>query len=84
MTPRQLQYLNKIHGPVIAKYKPTQRHFDLMASYLITSIQEHGAEVRSSSSRGPAGLLQCSSVKASVMFSPDHIHTKARCTGAQQ
>jgi hypothetical protein len=46
MTPRQLQYLSKIHGPVIEKYKPTQRHFDLMAAYLIQCLEEHGAEVR--------------------------------------
>ncbi|WIA40747.1 hypothetical protein OEZ86_004430 [Tetradesmus obliquus] len=46
MTPRQLQYLNKIHGPVITKYHPTQHHFDLMASYLIAAIQEHGAEAK--------------------------------------
>jgi hypothetical protein len=49
MTPRQLEYLDRIHRPVIAKYQPTQHHFDLMAAYLIESIQEHGAEVSNSS-----------------------------------
>lgn len=45
MMPHQIAQLNRYHGPVIAKYKTTQRHFDRMMQHLSEALLAHGAQV---------------------------------------
>lgn len=69
MTPRQLEYLDSVHRPVIAKYKPTQRHFDLMVAYLTESLQAYGAEVRGSSKAAAAARMAAMAARMAMAVS---------------
>lgn len=45
MTKRQLDYLRKVHEPIIAEKGVTQRHYDIMVRYLTDAMRSNGAEV---------------------------------------
>ncbi|KAF6260957.1 hypothetical protein COO60DRAFT_1625539, partial [Scenedesmus sp. NREL 46B-D3] len=44
MTEPQVDYLRKVHGPVIEEHGATQRHFDMLVSLLISSLRSCGAQ----------------------------------------
>lgn len=46
MTQRQIEYLRKVHMPVIQEHNVTQRHYDIMVSYLLEAMRTNGAQVR--------------------------------------
>lgn len=45
MTQRQLEYLKKVHLPVIKEHHVTQLHYDKMMSYLLEAMRGNGAQV---------------------------------------
>jgi hypothetical protein len=47
MTERQLDYLRKVHKPVIARHNISQTHYDLMVGHLVDAMRTNGAQVRS-------------------------------------
>lgn len=46
MTERQLDYLRKVHKPVIARHNVSQTHYDLMLGHLVEAMRTNGAQVR--------------------------------------
>jgi hypothetical protein len=46
MTERQLDYLRKVHKPVIARHNISQAHYDLMVGHLVDAMRTNGAQVR--------------------------------------
>jgi hypothetical protein len=46
MTERQLDYLRKVHKPVIARHNISQTHYDLMVGHLLDAMRTNGAQVR--------------------------------------
>lgn len=46
LTTRQLEYLKKVHAPVIAQHSVTTRHYDLMLNYLMEAMRANDAKAR--------------------------------------
>ncbi|WIA10150.1 hypothetical protein OEZ85_010355 [Tetradesmus obliquus] len=44
MTERQLDYLRKVHKPVIARHNVSQTHYDLMLGHLVEAMRTNGAQ----------------------------------------
>ncbi|KAF6265336.1 hypothetical protein COO60DRAFT_1039853 [Scenedesmus sp. NREL 46B-D3] len=44
MTERQLDYLRKVHKPVIARHNISQTHYDLMVGHLVDAMRTNGAQ----------------------------------------
>eukprot|EP00775_Hariotina_reticulata_P010882 gene10882-11036_t len=44
LTPRQLDYLKRVHVPVVIAHRVTQKHYDIMIGYLMKAMLANGAE----------------------------------------
>ncbi|WIA28814.1 hypothetical protein OEZ86_011343 [Tetradesmus obliquus] len=70
----QIEYLRKVHAPVIEERGATQRHFDIVASLLVTSFRAAGAQ-------GSALLLMQSKLRPLRDIFP--LHAAASASGSQ-
>eukprot|EP00883_Tetradesmus_obliquus_P012353 jgi/Sobl393_1/51/SZX74790.1 len=72
----QIEYLRKVHAPVIEERGATQRHFDIVASLLVTSLRAAGAQAcQHSSCRGSSRPAPCSSSSSSSSSSGSGRHS---------
>jgi hypothetical protein len=60
MTERQLDYLRKVHKPVIARHNISQTHYDLMVGHLVEAMRTNGAQVGQTRRAVEKALYVCS------------------------
>jgi truncated hemoglobin YjbI len=72
LTPRQLDYLRRVHVPVIMAHRVTQKHYDAMVGYLMKAMVANGAEVSEHAYVGPQKVSSRNSAATVATAAPEH------------